>query len=375
MYTIDDIDVYVVTHNRARFIGQTLDSLIRQTIKVTNLTVLDNESTDNTDKIVKKYQKDGVKYLKTYGQYGNFFKAQELTAKNDTKFVMTFHDDDLLHPQFFEKVLLAINNYNKKISFIASSFTWFPKNIMTQNVSEKEELDLPYKYVYAEDLCNSVIEIKNGRDMTKLSLMAENPPYLPINPCICSVIYRKDLFLTREPLNGIFGKIDDYPLMIMLADQDPALLISDQAAVFHRTHRGRDGFDDKTGNNFEQSINWIKIYADHLMWYEKSYYKKLLNMLKYLYPIVTARTVFSQHPTYAFVDELCKRKIIPEKVAKKYLKKEKVEFLSLRKIEKINNKSSFWKKIFSIKIDNKQRIVINLLGLKLKIKEENNEIL
>lgn len=127
MYTIDDIDVYVITHNRERFIGQTLDSLINQTVKVAHLTVLDNESTDNTDKIVKKYQKYGVKYLKTYGHYGNFFKAQELTVKNDTKFVMTFHDDDLLHPQFFEKVLLAINNYKNKISFIASSFTWFPK--------------------------------------------------------------------------------------------------------------------------------------------------------------------------------------------------------------------------------------------------------
>lgn len=367
MYTIDDIDVYVITHNRERFIGQTLDSLINQTVKVAHLTVLDNESTDNTDKIVKKYQKYGVKYLKTYGHYGNFFKAQELTVKNDTKFVMTFHDDDLLHPQFFEKVLLAINNYKNKISFIASSFTWFPKNEMTPNVSKEEELTLPKEYIDWRNLKNSFIEIKNGREMVKLSLIAENPPYLPVNPCICSAIYRKDLFLERKPLNGIYGKIDDYPLMIMLADKAPALLINDSSAVFHRTHRGRDGFDDKTGNNLEQSINWIKIYADHLLWYEKSYYKKLLNMLKNIYPIITARTVFAQYPTSAFVEELCKRKIIPEKVAKKYLKKEKVKFLSLHKIEKINNKSSFWKKIFSINSDNKQKIVLNLLGFKFKI--------
>lgn len=246
---------------------------------------------------------------------------------------------------------------------------------MTPNVSKEEELTLPKEYIDWRNLKNSFIEIKNGREMVKLSLIAENPPYLPVNPCICSAIYRKDLFLERKPLNGIYGKIDDYPLMIMLADKAPALLINDSSAVFHRTHRGRDGFDDKTGNNLEQSINWIKIYADHLLWYEKSYYKKLLNMLKNIYPIITARTVFAQYPTSAFVEELCKRKIIPEKVAKKYLKKEKVKFLSLHKIEKINNKSSFWKKIFSINSDNKQKIVLNLLGFKFKIYGKNNEIL
>lgn len=368
MYTIDDIDVYVITHNREKFIGQTLDSLVKQTVKIDNLTVLDNESTDNTEEVVKKYKQSGVRYIKTFGKYGNFFKAQELCSKNKTKFVMTFHDDDLLHPQFFEKALLAINSYKKDISFIVSSFTWFPKADMTPNVSEEEELILPNKYVNASNLNNSVIEIKNGREMVKLSLIAENPPCLPVNPCICSAIYRKDLFLARKPLNDIYGKIDDYPLMIMLADKAPALLINDPSAVFHRTHRGRDGFNDKTGNDFEQSINWIKIYADHLSYFENGYYKKLLNMLKRLYPLVTSKSVFSHHPTEIFIEELVKRKILPEKIVR--CLKKPVKFLSLENIEEINGKYSFLSRIFSIKKNEKKQKIIYILGFKIKLKRK-----
>lgn len=82
----------------------------------------------------------------------NYFNGKNVgcdkeSARNKTKFVMTFHDDDLLHPQFFEKVLLALNSYKKSISFIVSSFTWFPKSDMTPNVPEDEELKLPDKYV------------------------------------------------------------------------------------------------------------------------------------------------------------------------------------------------------------------------------------
>ena len=366
MYTIDDIDIYVITHNREKFIGQTLDSLVGQSIKLGNFTVLDNESKDNTEKVVKKYAKYGVKYIKTYGKYGNFFKAQELSARNKTKFVMTFHDDDLLHPQFFEKVLLALNSYKKSISFIVSSFTWFPKSDMTPNVPEDEELKLPDKYVYPEDLKNSFIEIKNGKEMVKLSLIAENPPYMQINPCICSAIYRKDLFLARKPLNDIYGKIDDYPLMIMLADKAPALLINDSSAVFHRTHQGRDGFDDKSGNNFEQSINWIKIYSSHLQWHEKGYYKKLLNMLTRLYPLVTSKAVFSYYPTDIFVKELYKRKIIPRSIMKRQANI--VKFLTIENIEKLNGRISFMSKIFSIKKDKRKGINIYILGIRIRFK-------
>ena len=103
--TIDDIDIFILTHNRADYLEETIRSVIRQTEPVKVFYVLDNESTDHTEEVAARYASCGCRYVKTSGRYGNFFKAQELAAG---KYVLTFHDDDLLHPEFFEKMLVGL---------------------------------------------------------------------------------------------------------------------------------------------------------------------------------------------------------------------------------------------------------------------------
>ena len=47
-YTVDDIDIYIMTHNRADYLMLSIESLLNQSAGVSKITVLDNESTDNT---------------------------------------------------------------------------------------------------------------------------------------------------------------------------------------------------------------------------------------------------------------------------------------------------------------------------------------
>lgn len=55
MYTVDDIEIFITTHNRANFLKESLQSLLNQSVGVKEITVLDNESTDNTKDIVTSY--------------------------------------------------------------------------------------------------------------------------------------------------------------------------------------------------------------------------------------------------------------------------------------------------------------------------------
>ena len=109
MYTIDDIDVFIKTHNRSLFLIETIECLLHQTVSPKTITVLDNDSEDNTQEIVERYKKQGVKYIKTKGKIGNFLKAKELASK---KFVVLCHDDNLIHPQYFERILFGLNSIN-----------------------------------------------------------------------------------------------------------------------------------------------------------------------------------------------------------------------------------------------------------------------
>ena len=52
MYTIDDIAVFIATHNRSEYLKQTMDSFIVQSVQPNKITVLDNESVDDTEQVV-----------------------------------------------------------------------------------------------------------------------------------------------------------------------------------------------------------------------------------------------------------------------------------------------------------------------------------
>ena len=65
-----DYSVIIITRNRAKVIAQTIDSVLKQTIKPTEFIIIDNNSTDGTIELLLKYKKtqhllrDGSFYLK-----------------------------------------------------------------------------------------------------------------------------------------------------------------------------------------------------------------------------------------------------------------------------------------------------------------------
>ena len=81
MFTIDDIEIFVTTHNRAYYLRQSIECLLNQTVAPKTITVLDNESTDNTAEVCGEFAHRGVKYIKTFGFLGNFNKAREIVKK------------------------------------------------------------------------------------------------------------------------------------------------------------------------------------------------------------------------------------------------------------------------------------------------------
>ena len=310
-YTIDDIDIFILTHNRADYLDETINSVINQTENIRKFYVLDNESTDNTEAIATKYANKGCLYVKSSGLYGNFFKAQELTTG---KYVLTFHDDDLLHPEFFEKMLFGLNSI-PNIAYGVSTFTWFPVDVMSSDLPRLYERQLPWDYLYPQHMTDEFLVLKNSYEVTKAILFAES--YYPCNPCICSVIYRADIFKKRIPLNDFYGKLDDTPLLIHMAKEGNAFIFLDRRAVFHRTHKHRDAYNPATANTLEQSYHWAKAYADELKGHTcPELYMKLVNMICNIYPIVTRKDVVDEYPAERLIHMLVEKGDAPAFVTK-----------------------------------------------------------
>jgi glycosyltransferase involved in cell wall biosynthesis len=107
MYKEPLITIILTTFNRAHLISETLDSIISQTYTNWKCLIIDDNSKDNTNKVVNKYLKKdnrfhyylkGDKYVKGLSASRNM--GMDLIKR--TEFIQFFDDDDIMHPQKFE---------------------------------------------------------------------------------------------------------------------------------------------------------------------------------------------------------------------------------------------------------------------------------
>ena len=104
------LSICIATYNRASFIGDTLDSIIPQLDDDVELLVVDGNSTDNTEDVVREYiQKESrIRYVRLSAKGGvdqDYDKSVELSHG---EYCWLFTDDDLLKPGAVAAVKAAI---------------------------------------------------------------------------------------------------------------------------------------------------------------------------------------------------------------------------------------------------------------------------
>lgn len=224
-----DLEVFVLTHNRACFLEQTLISLSKQTARGFRIVVLDNGSTDNTPEIVKMFAPHGVELYrseKNLGGLENFNRAKDLAGR---EWVMVFHDDDLLHPGYIE---VAMNGLNRQkdcvLTGAAMTFEAAPQNQLWPALSSK------------------AIICRKAPDFA--ALLYRGFPFH-----YGSAIYRTGIF-KRVPVEWkTYGKIADRPFLLDIA-QHGSVAVFKSPYVKYRCHPGQDSAAGTSGPFIPQLI-------------------------------------------------------------------------------------------------------------------------
>ena len=99
------VNVYILTYNRADYLGETIKSVLDQTYRNFSLYVLDNGSEDNTGEVVASFSDERlhcIRHERNMGSNYNFNFAIDHCRADD---LVIFHDDDLMMPDFLETEL------------------------------------------------------------------------------------------------------------------------------------------------------------------------------------------------------------------------------------------------------------------------------
>lgn len=97
------VTVALPTYNRARYLQESLRSILKQTLLDFEVIVSDNCSTDNTEETVCAFSDSRIRYRRNDSNLGVFPNMNRCLELAQGEYVVIVHDDDLFAPQFLER--------------------------------------------------------------------------------------------------------------------------------------------------------------------------------------------------------------------------------------------------------------------------------
>ena len=107
------VSIIISTYNGAAYIGETIASIRDQTYRNWELIIVDDGSTDDTEKIVTSFQDDRIQFIKA-GRIGINGKIKNIGLdKVSGEFIAFIDHDDLWAPNKLEKQVIALQHIPK----------------------------------------------------------------------------------------------------------------------------------------------------------------------------------------------------------------------------------------------------------------------
>lgn len=108
------VSIIMPSWNTARWIGESIQSVIDQTYTNWELLIVDDCSTDNTDEIVSSFKDERIKYLKNEVNSGAALTRNRAIREAQGEWIAFLDSDDLWTPNKLEKMVefMTSNNYS-----------------------------------------------------------------------------------------------------------------------------------------------------------------------------------------------------------------------------------------------------------------------
>ena len=212
-----DLTIYVLTRNRSDLLIETLNSIINQTYKKFYLIVSDNSINDTTKSVLDIYPyKDSLKYIKRDGTLTGIEHLNLILSEVNTKYLMMFHDDDIMLPDMIEKLYTCLSVHSSLVAVACNAYV-LKGYVFTFN-----------KIVRTKDVLYNNVD-----KMVGSYLRRKNTPLFP------SYMYNMDLLKEEKIVCNRGQKYADAAFVCSLLLKGKIFFIS-QPLFYYRIHSQQD---------------------------------------------------------------------------------------------------------------------------------------
>lgn len=162
----DLVSIIMPSYNTGKYIGKSIESVLNQTYQNWELIIVDDCSTDNTDKIVTAINDARIKYMKNSCNLGAAISRNRALREAKGQWIAFLDSDDLWMPEKLEKQIrfMKINGY-------AFSYTNYEEididgNVTGVKVSGPKRITRTGMFNYCWPGCLTVVY-----DVTKIGLI------------------------------------------------------------------------------------------------------------------------------------------------------------------------------------------------------------
>jgi len=166
------VSVIVPTYNRADLISETIESILNQTYKNFELIIVDDGSTDNTEKVIRKFKDNRIKYIKT-DYSGVPARPRNIGIKKAKGEYIAFLDsDDMWLPEKLEKQIKVFQASNET-AMLYTRFRTIEGEIISNRIFPENGMYKSgnmFKSIYLRNLiaCSSVMIKRSVLDQVGL---------------------------------------------------------------------------------------------------------------------------------------------------------------------------------------------------------------
>lgn len=222
------VSVCVPTYNGARFLNEALLSVNSQTYQFIEIIVSDDQSSDDTLKIVTDFTAISKFPVKIYHHTPNGIAENwnHCIQNSNGEYIKFLFQDDVLTPACIEKMVSALHEYDN-VALIASK-----RNIIVQEDTDK---------AYAEhwissfgDLQKGIDGIKNCVILNKAFFKTKHFLKSPVNkvgePSL--FLFRKELVSEIGYFQNAFPQLLDYEFCLRIMKKHSIVILNEQLVSF-----------------------------------------------------------------------------------------------------------------------------------------------
>ncbi len=157
------VDIILPNFNKENYLQETIDSILGQSFKDFNLFIIDDNSTDNSIKIIDKYSDPRIKFLKLKKNKGVYFCRNLGMRLSKSKYISFIDADDYWNKDKLKNQIsfMDVNKYK----FTYTDYIPFKsKNnikVFKKKINVNKEFDLK-KFIYNSSIAMSTIVINRS---------------------------------------------------------------------------------------------------------------------------------------------------------------------------------------------------------------------